>query len=71
VMIGNGWIKDGDYNSTFSKTVLPLPYRAMKDYSRAPGNLEDEPAYRLHPGDWETFHTRYITPDEFVHALRN
>jgi hypothetical protein len=71
VMIGNGWIKDGDYNSTYSKTVLPLPYRAMKDYSRAPGTLEDEPAYRLHPGDWDTFHTRYITPDLFIRALRN
>src|SRR6202040_2856698 len=26
VIIGDGWIKDGDYNSTFSRTVLPLPY---------------------------------------------
>ena len=24
VIIGNGWIKDGDMNSVFSKTVLPL-----------------------------------------------
>ena len=24
VIMGDGWIKDGDYNSTFSKTVLPL-----------------------------------------------
>ena len=28
VIVGDGWIKDGDYNSTFSKTVLPLPYHA-------------------------------------------
>ena len=28
VIMGDGWIKDGDYNSTFSKTVLPLPYHA-------------------------------------------
>ena len=28
VFMGDGWIKDGDYNSTFSKTVLPLPYHA-------------------------------------------
>ena len=71
VMVGDGWIKDGDYNSTFSKTVLPLPYHAMKDYTRPPAKLEDEPAYRLHPGDWDTFHTRYITPDPFIRALRN
>ena len=25
VMIGDGWNKDGDYNTAFSKTVLPLP----------------------------------------------
>ena len=37
VIVGDGWIKDGDFNSTFSKTVLPLPYHA-KDYSHpAPG----------------------------------
>ena len=23
ILMGDGWIKDGDYNSTFSKTVLP------------------------------------------------
>ena len=28
VLVGNGWIKDGDYNSEFSKTVLPLPSRS-------------------------------------------
>ena len=32
VFIGDGWIKDGDYNSTFSKTVLPLPYHAKQEY---------------------------------------
>ena len=25
VLIGDGWEKDGDYNTDFSKTVLPLP----------------------------------------------
>ena len=25
VLIGDGWVKDGDYNTSFSKTVLPLP----------------------------------------------
>ena len=35
VIIGDGWIKDGDYNSTFSKTVLPLPYHAKNEYTDA------------------------------------
>ena len=67
VMIGDGWIKDGDYNSVFSKTVLPLPYHGMKDYTVPPGKLEDDPAYRRHPQDWQKFHTRYVTP-EFFHS---
>lgn len=70
VMIGDGWIKDGDFNSVYSKTVLPLPYHGMKDYTVPPGKLEDDPAYRRHPEDWQNFHTRYITPDMFKNALR-
>ncbi len=71
VMIADGWIKDGDFNTVFSKTVLPLPYHGMKDYTARPGRLEDDPAYKLHPADWQTFHTRYITPGVFENGLRN
>jgi tetratricopeptide (TPR) repeat protein len=70
VMVGDGWIKDGDYNSVFSKTVLPLPYHGMKDYTVQPGKLEDDPAYRRHSEDWQEYHTRYVTPEFFVRALR-
>ena len=38
VIVGDGWIKDGDYNSTFSKTVLPLPYHAKREYTTPPGD---------------------------------
>ena len=69
IMVGDGWIKDGDYNSVFSKTVLPLPYHGMTNYTQAPTTLEQDPAYRLHPSDWQTYHTRYITPGGFVTAL--
>ena len=71
VMIGNGWIKDGDYNSVFSKTVLPLPYRAMRSYTAPPSTLENDPVYRMHPRDWQVFHTRYVTPEVFRTALWN
>ena len=70
VIVGDGWIKDGDYNSTFSKTVLPLPYHAKRSYNESPAALEDEWTYRHHPEDWQTFHTRYVTPDVFNNALR-
>ncbi len=71
VIVGDGWIKDGDYNSTFSKTVLPLPYHAKNKYETPPGKLEDERVYRNFPEDWQNYHTRYVTPDVFQHALRS
>jgi tetratricopeptide (TPR) repeat protein len=71
VIAGDGWIKDGDYNSTYSATVQPLPYHARKDYDTPPGPLEDEWVYRHHPQDWQTYQTRYVTPDNFENALRS
>jgi hypothetical protein len=70
VLLGDGWIKDGDFNSTFSKTVLPLPYHAKSEYNSRPGRLEDEWVYRRHPEDWQNYHTRYVTPDVFQNSLR-
>ena len=69
VIAGDGWIKDGDYNSTYSKTVLPLPYHARTMYDTPPGRLEDEWVYRHHPEDWETYHTRYVGPERFLTLL--
>ncbi len=70
VLSGDGWIKDGDFNTTFSKTNLPLPYHAKDEYITPPGRLEDEWVYRHHPEDWQNYHTRYLTPDVFQNALR-
>jgi Tfp pilus assembly protein PilF len=69
VIVGDGWIKDGDYNSTFSKTVLPLPHHSERNYTTRPTRLEDEWTYRQHPEDWQKYHTRYVTPDIFNNAL--
>jgi hypothetical protein len=70
VLMGDGWVKDGDYNTTFSQTVLPLPAHNQPDYTRPPGHLEDDPVYRRHAQDWQRYHTRYITPQYFHEALR-
>lgn len=70
IITGNGWIKDGDYNSTFSKTVLPLPYHARQEYTTQPTKLEDEWVYKRYPADWQTYHTRYVTPEVFQNVLR-
>jgi len=71
VIAGDGWIKDGDYNSTFSRTVQPLPYHSRSEYDTPPGALEDEWVYRHHPRDWQTYQTRYVTADQFRQPLRS
>ena len=85
VLIGDGWEKDGDYNTGFSQTVLPLPSHAdpaygshvvsgfdvVSGFSRTKElQLEDDPVYKRHPGDWERYHTRYVTPRRFVEGVR-
>jgi tetratricopeptide (TPR) repeat protein len=69
VIAGDGWIKDGDYNSTYSETVLPYPYHARKLYDTAPGDLKSDWVYQHHREDWQTYQTRYVTPEHFVNAL--
>lgn len=70
ILVGHGWVKDGDYNTAFSRTVLPLPSRSRPEYDTPPTTLEDDPVYRQHAGDWERFHTRYISPSRFLSGLR-
>jgi len=72
VLIGDGWEKDGDYNTGFSQTVLPLPSHDHPAYgqARTSGNLEDDPVYQRHRSDWEEYHTRWVTPDTFIQGLR-
>ena len=71
VLKGDGWVKDGDYNTAFSTTVLPLPAHGVLSYDRAPRTLEDDPVFKRNAEDWQRFHTRYVTPDWFDRALRN
>jgi Tfp pilus assembly protein PilF len=71
VIAGDGWIKDGDYNSSYSQTVMPYPYHARKDYDSPPGTLEEDWVYQHHPRDWQTYQTRYVTPNAFTNALKH
>jgi hypothetical protein len=72
VLIGDGWEKDGDYNTGHSQTVLPLPSHRQPDYGAGrPGLvLDEDPVYRRHREDWEQFHTRFVSPSAFVKGLR-
>lgn len=70
VFISDGWEKDGNFNTTFSKTVLPLPAHDIVDYTRPPARLEDDPVYKRHSQDWQDYHTRYVTPYPVDQALK-
>ncbi len=78
-------MKDGDYNTSFSKTVLPLPRHNHPEYGEAVSSrqstvggrqsavsleLEDDPVYKQHVRDWQTYHTRFVTPLDFLSGLR-
>ena len=70
VLVGDGWVKDGDFNTTFSRTVLPLPDARERAATTARRReLEDDPVYRAHRGDFETYHTRYVSPASPRRAL--
>ena len=69
VLIGDGWEKDGDFNTGLSKTVEPLPSHDRPDYPAVAAELEDDPVYRRHRDDWHRYHTRYVTPRAFLDGL--
>ena len=70
VLIGDGWVKDGDLNTTYSKTVLP-PFHGQKSYNVAPTNSRKRsgipaPSIRLA----ELPHKIRPGPDGFHSAFR-
>ena len=70
IFVSDGWVKDGDYNTEASATVLPLPYHGQADYEyQSDGTLFNDPVYQQHAEDWMNYHTRYITPHVFRSAL--
>lgn len=69
VFAGDGWIKEGDYSFRASQALLPLPYQGLRDYPASSPGLENERAFRMHPDDWDVFHTRYLTGKTLRSAL--
>ncbi len=71
VLVTDGWVKDGDFNTAHSKTVGPLPSHDMPDYDPdASPALEDDPVHHRHQEDWRQYHTRFVAPDAFLRGLR-
>jgi hypothetical protein len=59
----DGWIKDGDLNTAFGKTVAPLPFHAMSRYPY--DETETYPRNKQHQDYLKTYNTRKVTTDEF------
>src|SRR5439155_77213 len=56
LLLVDGWAKDGDYNTAFSQTVEPLPFRAMTSYPYpASQKFPDDEAHRAY---LERYNTR-------------
>lgn len=70
VLVGDGWVKDGDYNTTFSTTLRPLPSHGDPTYDEPPGRLQADPVYKRHPSDWQEYHTRYVVPEGYSRGLK-
>jgi tetratricopeptide (TPR) repeat protein len=71
ILRGDGWVKDGDFNTVNSRTVHPLPSHSTSRYESAPRTLDEDPIFQGNIQDWRRFHTRYVTPTHFERGLMN
>ncbi len=63
-----GWVKDGDLNTAFGNTVLPLPFHGMKSYPPSKSDTyPDTPELQKYNRE---YNTRTVTADEYLNALR-
>ena len=59
----DGWLKDGDLNTAYGKTIELLPFHAMTRYPY--GKDETYPQDAAHQQYRKTYNTRKIVPDKF------
>jgi hypothetical protein len=64
-----GWVKDGDINTAFGSTVLPLPFHGMKSYP--PSATDIYPQDADHQRYLKEYNTRIVTSDDFRNAIKN
>ena len=63
-----GWVKDGDLNTAFGNSVMPLPYRGMSSYPPAKNDkYPDDPELKKYH---QEYNTRVITRDSYLNALK-
>jgi hypothetical protein len=63
-----GWVKDGDLNTAFGNTVLPLPFHGMKSYPPSETDkYPDDPELKKYNRE---YNTRVVTADEYLNAIK-
>ena len=63
-----GWVKDGDLNTAYGKTVLPLPFHGMLSYPPSKTDIyPDDPELQKYN---RKYNTRVVTGEQFLSALR-
>jgi hypothetical protein len=63
-----GWVKDGDLNTAFGNTVLPLPFHGMKSFPPGPDDkYPSDPELEKYNRE---YNTRVVTPERFLNALK-
>jgi hypothetical protein len=58
----SGYAKDGEPNTAYSKTVAPLPFRAMPNYPYEPATYPDGPEQRVYLREYQTRLGRALIP---------
>jgi hypothetical protein len=64
-----GWVKDGDINTAFGNTVLPLPFHGMKSYPPSASDKYPETPDLLKYN--KEYNTRTVNYDNYLNSLKN
>jgi len=63
-----GWVKDGDLNTAFGNTVLPLPFHGMTSYPPSAGDrYPNDPSLQKYNRE---YNTRLVNADGYLNAVR-
>jgi hypothetical protein len=63
-----GWVKDGDLNTAYGNTVLPLPFHGMKSYPPSPADIyPDDPELQKYNNE---YNTRVVSQEGYLNAIK-
>ena len=69
VLYSNGWLKDGDLNTAFGKSVEPLPFLGMSAYPYA--HDETYPMNAANSGYIQKYNTRIVSHEAFRQQVKH